>query len=125
MFFNIKEHRYRLGLFAIPKAFFPYLLIQLTHITKIKPATRNVIACGSYFDLVRYFLSEVKAPTEQWSYRIDTRRVSALSFYFPLLLRRGFFLRIAMANIATFYKIANFFAFYLIFSYICIVKAEG
>ena len=32
---------------------------------------------------------------------------------------------ISMANIATFYKIANFFAFYLIFSYICIVKAEG
>ena len=32
---------------------------------------------------------------------------------------------ISMAKIATFYKIANFFAFYLIFSYICIVKAEG
>ena len=32
---------------------------------------------------------------------------------------------ISLTNIATFYKIANFFAFYLIFSYICIVKAEG
>ena len=32
---------------------------------------------------------------------------------------------ISLANIATFYKISNIFAFYLIFSYICIVKAEG
>ena len=32
---------------------------------------------------------------------------------------------ISLANIATFYKFSNFFAFYLIFSYICIVKAEG
>ena len=32
---------------------------------------------------------------------------------------------ISLANIVTFYKISNFFAFYLIFSYICIVKAEG
>ena len=32
---------------------------------------------------------------------------------------------ISLTNIATFYKISNIFAFYLIFSYICIVKAEG
>ena len=32
---------------------------------------------------------------------------------------------ISLANIATFYKNANFFAFYLIFLYICLVKAEG
>ena len=32
---------------------------------------------------------------------------------------------ISLANIVTFYKISNIFAFYLIFSYICIVKAEG
>ena len=32
---------------------------------------------------------------------------------------------ISLANIATFYKISNIFAFYLIFSYICGVKAKG
>ena len=63
------------------------------------------------------------------SYEVRVREVAILLYiiyHLPLKLssERDWII-ISLANIVTFYKISNIFAFYLIFSYICIVKAEG